>query len=164
MKGDAYPSPRVNDGRKKTGFRRFRLSCCVRIVALRQPVSAAFVRQTEVGLHPELRAPLQVAFPVLAQDALQRLAEGLHAERVAVAVGLHLRQIGVVQVATGLQGPDAGVTHVQAVRLGGRKQVAAEVHNRVGITLDAHGLAGVLLLLKRCISWRTITAMLHENA
>lgn len=99
VKGDAYPSPRVYDGYKKTGFRRFRLSCCVRIVALRQPVGAAFVRQPEVGLHPEFGAPLQVAFAVFSQDALQRLAEGLHAERVAVAVGLHVRQIGVIQVA-----------------------------------------------------------------
>ncbi|ADD78088.1 Hypothetical Protein PANA_2921 [Pantoea ananatis LMG 20103] len=160
----AYRSPWMTGGRKKTGFRRFRLSYCVRIVALRQPVGAAFIRQPEVGLHACFRAPLQVAPAVLAQDALQRLAEGLHAERVAVAVGLHVRQIGVVEVATGLQGLDAGVTHVQAVRLGGRKQVAAEVHHRVGVALDAHGFAGILLLLKQRAGVLRAAEALHQLA
>jgi len=160
----AYSSQLLSYRCKKTGFRRFRLSYCIHIVALRQPVGAAFVRQPEIGLHAGFRAPLQVAFPVLAQDALQRLAEGLHAERVAVAVGLHVRQIGVIQIATGLQGPDAGIAHVQAVRLGGGKQVAAEVHHRVGVALDAHGLAGVLLLLKQRAGVLRVAEALHQLA
>ena len=149
---------------EKTDLRRFTLSYCVRIIALRLPVSAAFVRQPEVGLHPELRAPLEVAFPVFAQDALQRLAEGLHAERVAVAFGLHVRQIGVIEVALRLERPDAGVTHEQTVRLGGREQIAAEVHHRVGVALDAHGLAGVLLLLKQCAGVLRVAEALHQLA
>lgn len=149
---------------KKTGFRRFRSSYCIHVIALRQPVGAAFVRQHEVGLHAGFRAPLQVAPAVLAQDAIQRLTEGLHAERVAVAVGLHVGQIGVIQVAFRLERPDAGVTHVQAVRLGGRKQVAAEVHHRVGVALDAHGLAGVLLLLKQRAGVLRVAEALHQLA
>ena len=154
----------MRGGRKKTGFRRFRLSYCVHVIAFRQPVGAAFVRQPEVGLHAGFRAPLQVALSVLAQDALQRLAEGLHAERVAVAVGLHVRQIGVIEVALWLERPDAGVTHEQAVRLGSGKQVAAEVHHRVGVALDAHGLAGVLLLLKQCAGVLRVAEALHQLA
>lgn len=124
------------------------MSCRIRVVALRQPVGAAFFCHPEVGLHPELRTPLQVVPAVLAQDALQRLAECLHAERVAVAAGLHVGQTGVIEVATGLQGPDAGAPHEQAVRLGGREQLrrrSIAEHRRQG-NRGVAGRGGVLRL------------------
>ena len=49
---------------------------------------------------------------VLTHDAFQRQAKHLHAERILVAVGLHIGQIGVIEVALRLKRPDAGVPYI----------------------------------------------------
>lgn len=82
---------------------------------------------------------------IFPHDALKRQAEHLHAEWILVAVGLHIGQIGMVEVTSGLKRPDAGVPHIERVWLRRREQIAVEVHHRVRIALDAHRFVGVLL-------------------
>ena len=76
---------------------------------------------------------------ILTHDALKRQAEHLHAEGVLVAVGFHIGQIGVVEVALRLERPDAGVSHIERIRFWCGEKVAAEVHHWIGVALDAHG-------------------------
>lgn len=73
--------------------------------------------------------------PVLPHNAFKRQAEHLHAERILVAVGLHIGQIGVIEVTPGLERPDACIPHIQRVRLRRGEQVAAEVHHRIGVSM-----------------------------
>lgn len=115
-------------------------------------------------MHPQLCAPLHILLSLFPHDALQRQAEHLHAERILVAVGLHVGQIGMVKVTPGLKRPDAGVTHIECVWLGRRKQVAAEIHHRIRIALDAHRLGGVVLRLKQRPGLLRRAELLHQLA
>jgi hypothetical protein len=83
-------------------------------------------------------------------------------------VGLHVHQIGVIQIQTRLARDNVGVPHIHPVGLRQRLQIAAKIKRRVSIALDAERLVGVLLRLEQaraligslncCINWRTITA------
>lgn len=53
-----------------------------------------------------------------------------------MASGLHKGQVGVIEIATRVHGPDIGVAAEQPGRRTQRRQVAAEVDQRVGAALD----------------------------
>lgn len=164
MRDDAHASPTVKHGRKKPTFAGSVRSGCCRVVALRQPVGAAFFRQVKVGLHPQLCPALHVVLPVFPHDALKRKAKHLHAERILVAICLHIGQIGMVEVTSGLKRPDAGVSHRECVWLRRGEQLATEVHHRVCVALDAHRHVRVLLRLKQRAGLLRLAELLHQLA
>lgn len=53
---------------------------------------------------------------------------------------------------------------MQPGRFCGGEQVAAEIHHRVGVALDTHRLAGVLLRLKQPARILRVTEALHQLA
>ena len=112
MNVESHRSPLMKYGRKKNGFRRFWLVTLLRDHRTSVAIRCYFLPSGQVGLHPRLRASLQVVMPVLPHDALKRQAEHFYAERVLVAVGLHIGQIGVIEVALRLKRPDAGVPYI----------------------------------------------------
>lgn len=113
--------------------------------ALRQPVAVAVLPERQVGLCPLLGVPLVIVQPVLFQHHRQPQPEHFQAQHMLVTVGLHINQIGMIEIVTGLSRDDIGVPHKHSVRLRQRFQIAAKIKRRVSVALDAQRLVGVLL-------------------
>ncbi|MOA45307.1 hypothetical protein D3C78_1676950 [compost metagenome] len=57
-----------------------------------------------------------------------------------VTVGLHIHQIGVIEIITRLSRDDIGIPHKHPVCLRQRLQIAAKIKRRVSVALDAERL------------------------
>lgn len=119
--------------------------CRCGFVALRQPVAVAVLPERQVGLRALFGVPLLVVHPVLFQHHRQPQPEHFQTQHVLVAVGLHIHQIGVIEIVTGLSRDDIGVPHKHPVRLRQCFQIAAKIKRRVRVALDAECLVRVLL-------------------
>lgn len=119
--------------------------CHCRLIAFLQPAAVAILPERQVGLRALFGAALLVVHPVLFQHHRQPQPELFQAQHVLEAVGLHIDQIGVIEIVKGLSRDNVGVPHKHPVRLRQRFQIAVKIKCRVGIALDAECLVGVLL-------------------
>lgn len=139
------------------------------VVTLRQPVAVAVFPERQVSLRPLFGVSLLIIQPVLFQHCGQPQPEFFQAEHVPVAVGLHIDQIGVIEIVTGLAREDIGVPHKHPVRLRQRFQIITKIKRQISVAFDAERLVGVLLRLEQCAGahrvpdqyWRGLTPSMH---
>lgn len=119
--------------------------CCGGFVAPGQPVVVTFLPERKIRLHPLFCSPPGVIQPVFFQHGWQPLTEHSQAQGIPVAVGFHIRQIGMIQIQTRLTRNDVGIANIHTVRLRQCLQIATKIKCLVGVALDAERLVGVLL-------------------
>ncbi len=70
-----------------------------------------------------------------------RLAERRQSHGVLLVSGLYRGQVGVIEVATRVHRPDIGIVDEQHVRRTQWHQIAAEIDQRIGLSLYPQRLA-----------------------
>lgn len=119
----------------------FSYSLCI---TARQPVGPIVFAQLQVGLDAVLSFTLQQLYLVFFHGLRQRLAERRQSHGVLMASGLYRGQVDVIEAATRIHRPDIGIAYEQPVRRAQWHQIAAEIDQRIGLSLYPLRLAGRL--------------------
>lgn len=110
------------------------------IIKLGEPVGIAFIRQRDVSLHPLSGMAFLVIHLVLLKHHRQAQFEHFQAQHVLEAVGLHVSEVGMVKIGTGLSWNDIVIAYTHPVWLFQCFEVAIAIKYRIGIALDADSI------------------------
>lgn len=115
------------------------------VITFRQPVGVAFFPERQIGLYALIFPALFITQPVLFQHGRQPLVEHGEAQGIPVAVGFHIRQIGMIQIQARLTRNDVCIANIHTLRFRQCFKVTTKIKCRVGITFNTERLVGVLL-------------------